>query len=1225
MLIRSPWTHALCLAAALCFVGCPGDEGDDDVADDDTADDDTSDDDTSDDDTADDDSEDDDTADDDSAAVDNDGDGWTVEDGDCDDADATIYPEADEIRDSLDQDCDGLADEGLIAVGELVVTEIFNDADGIDDEKEWFEVLHTGTEPINLEGWVISDNDGDEHVIETGGALLVEAGQYVVFGVESDTTLNGGVDMLYAYGADVTLANQADELVLSLDGTEIDRVDYDDGLGWPDETGASKSLDDEVTDSVGNDDPANWCVPSVTFEGGIGSPGLANEDCAGAVDDDNDGYTINDGDCDDADDSTYPGAEEVLDGVDNDCNGIADDVGQDDDGDGWYSGAGDCDDTDPAVNPDAAEILDTLDQNCNDLADEGLILYGDLVITEIFHNADGVDDDQEWFEVYNASGVDLNVMSWEIYDLDTDTHVVSEGIPLIIAADSYYVFGESIDPALNGGAGVDYEYGNAISLGNSDDEIYLAIDGMVVDGVEYDDGVNFPDPTAASMNLDPGYVDADYNDFGSVWCEATLASFGNGLGTPGDVNELCPSPGDGDGDGVTVIAGDCDDADPDSYPGAVELCDGIDNDCDGTVPADETTDDDGDGWVACEDCEDSNPAIFPGATEDPANGLDDDCDGSVDEVPLAADHVVFTEVMQNPAFVSDTDGEWFEIFNTTGNVVDLYGCEFSDAGGESFTLNASLLVASNGYAVLGKYDNPAVNGGITVDYAYGTAMGLGNGDDELVLTCGGVELDRIEWDGGPLWPDPDGASMNLDETYLMDNNVGTNWCEATTLMPNMDYGTPGAANEPCAAVPVDDDGDGWSVADGDCDDTDPDVNPDATEDPANGIDDDCDGLIDEQPSGVLPDEVVFTEVMQNPSAVGDTEGEWFEVRNTTAAPIDLDGCEIADNNATIVVAGPLMLPPNDYLVFGITDDPLVNGGIAVDHAYGSTLALGNGTDQLVLTCDGTEIDRIEWDGGTMWPDPNGASMNLDEAYLMDNNDGGFWCEATTAMPNGDLGTPGAANDTCVIAADDDGDGYTVDDGDCDDTDPAVNPGATEDPANGIDDDCDGLIDEVDSIFADDVVFTEVMQNPAAAGDTEGEWFEIRNTTAGAIDLAGCEIADNNGNHTIAGPLFVPPNGYRVLGISDDPLVNGGIAVDYAYGSALALGNGSDNLVLTCNGTEIDRIDWDGGPNWPDPNGASMNLDETFLMDNNVGANWCEATTVMPNADLGTPGAVNDPC
>ncbi|MBI5485764.1 MAG: putative metal-binding motif-containing protein [Deltaproteobacteria bacterium] len=118
------------------------------------------------------------------------------------------------------------------------------------------------------------------------------------------------------------------------------------------------------------------------------------------------------------------------------------------------------------------------------------------------------------------------------------------------------------------------------------------------------------------------YTDADGDGFG----DATTAP------TTG-----CPGPG------LVTNEDDCDDDDGHVHPGAVERCDGVDENCSGA--ADEGCDDDGDNWcdVALEtvgapgvcpngggDCADDDPARHPGITES-CNELDDDCDGATDE------------------------------------------------------------------------------------------------------------------------------------------------------------------------------------------------------------------------------------------------------------------------------------------------------------------------------------------------------------------------------------------------------------------------------------------------------------------------------------------------------------------------------------------------------------------------------------------------------------------
>jgi lamin tail-like protein/flagellar hook capping protein FlgD len=164
-----------------------------------------------------------------------------------------------------------------------------------------------------------------------------------------------------------------------------------------------------------------------------------------------------------------------------------------------------------------------------------------------------------------------------------------------------------------------------------------------------------------------------------------------------------------------------------------------------------------------------------------------------------------------------------------------------------------------------------------------------------------------------------------------------------------------------------------------------------------------------------------------------------------------------------------------------------------------------------------------------------------------------------------------------------------------------------------------------AIAADaDIVVTEIMQNPSVLSDTVGEWFEIHNTGTTDVDIEGWTIKDDGtDSHVIAngGPLVITAGSYAVLARDAAMLALEGVTAVYQY-SSFILGNSADEVVLLNVGlTEIDRLVYDGGTDWPDPTGASMMWLES-TSDNNVGANWAEAVTVFGNGDKGTPGAPN---
>ena len=138
---------------------------------------------------------------------------------------------------------------------------------------------------------------------------------------------------------------------------------------------------------------------------------------------------------------------------------------------------------------------------------------------------------------------------------------------------------------------------------------------------------------------------------GPLTVTASLSTESQSLEIPVSFQLLADADGDGV-DGVIAGGSDCDDLDPAIFPGAVERCDGVDNDCSGGVDDDAVDavtwyeDDDGDGWgvepgeTTCgaplgfvdrpDDCDDDDPEIRPDASEIWYDGIDQDCDGGSD-------------------------------------------------------------------------------------------------------------------------------------------------------------------------------------------------------------------------------------------------------------------------------------------------------------------------------------------------------------------------------------------------------------------------------------------------------------------------------------------------------------------------------------------------------------------------------------------------------------------
>ncbi|MCK4588927.1 MAG: lamin tail domain-containing protein [Nanoarchaeota archaeon] len=200
-----------------------------------------------------------------------------------------------------------------------------------------------------------------------------------------------------------------------------------------------------------------------------------------------------------------------------------------------------------------------------------------------------------------------------------------------------------------------------------------------------------------------------------------------------------------------------------------------------------TTDTDNDG---ISDSIDNCPTIpNPDQNDTDNDGIGDICDYDI----------IINEIMQNPNAVTDANGEYFELYNDGAIAFDINGWEIKDEGSDSHTINqASLIISPSGFLVLCRNNNISENGNFTCDYQY-SGFNLVNGADKVILVIGSQEIDRVEYDGGPNFPNPTGASMELTN-YSSDNNVGSNWQEAAIIFGNGDNGTPGSLNSPLICV-----------------------------------------------------------------------------------------------------------------------------------------------------------------------------------------------------------------------------------------------------------------------------------------------------------------------------------------------------------------------------------------------------------------------------------------
>ena len=160
---------------------------------------------------------------------------------------------------------------------------------------------------------------------------------------------------------------------------------------------------------------------------------------------------------------------------------------------------------------------------------------------------------------------------------------------------------------------------------------------------------------------------------------------------------------------------------------------------------------------------------------------------------LAPNDLIITEYLANPIGISDADGEYFEVFNTTNDNIDLDGLVVRDDGSNTFTVSMAV-IAPLSFAVFSNSDGASL--GITPAYIYGGSMALTNGDDEIGLYgLNELLINKVAYTDG----DQFGAGIAHELAILNTTTpaltfgpaLGSDFVAASLALPFGNFGSPG--------------------------------------------------------------------------------------------------------------------------------------------------------------------------------------------------------------------------------------------------------------------------------------------------------------------------------------------------------------------------------------------------------------------------------------------------
>jgi len=505
--------------------------------------------------------------------------------------------------------------------------------------------------------------------------------------------------------------------------------------------------------------------------------GISTGDSAEPLDGDGDGYGPEE-DCDDADPGVYPGAPEACDELDNDCDGVVDEdvltvYFADRDGDGagdptasveaceppaeMVDSADDCDDLDPDSHPGASERCDGADNDCDGVIDEDVLL--------VWHadtDDDGFGDPERSVEDCDPPDGYVDDAT-DCDDLDPDSH--PGAMEWCDGADNdcnARVDDNARDAATFFEDADSDGYGTPTSV----TEACAPPSGFVVDDTDCDDtrAEAFPGADELCNDLDDD-CDDDIDDNAIDATTWYVDVDGDGYGSDTFTAVTCDMPS-----GFQVDATDCDDGDATVHPGATEVCDSVDNDCDSTVDEDDASDastwfadTDSDGFgdaasttTACDepsgygadstDCDDTDSTVFPGSTstETPGDGIDQDCDGNDVCTDLNCDGLADLFV-GNYYSGTSYSADQLLFYNTGSGYAATEDAAVAGAGTWSTVVED---VDEDGYQDLLVVNYYSGSSYYTNSYLYwGSATGYSTTSREDLVTYGAIVADIGDFDG----------------------------------------------------------------------------------------------------------------------------------------------------------------------------------------------------------------------------------------------------------------------------------------------------------------------------------------------------------------------------------------------------------------------------------------------------------------------------------------------